>query len=764
MRGRRAPLKARRGRFFAPFEAGLPPDNSPGLPGEAAGAVDSLSAQVTLSPGLPDVAGATDEIHVVQYRLPPVPYQNPALNLGPNPYFTGASVTGWQAVSGTLSASGSPPSGSPQPYAALLSGTGTGGLMSTASDIPMVAGIGYLLTAWAWTPTGSVHLDINWKSAAHAVLGTSTITYTVPPGMWVQLPMGVPGGSSIPAGAVLMQPAVGSATSGSWTLWATGILLTAMAPSLSPASPVFVASTMPRMHVQNLLTGQWLHRDVQGITSPTVTWNLNNPDTLAATLSPPRADLLDSTGNPLLQEWRDAIYLEQDDLIRFGGVLTDSQFNGPAWQLTATGFAGYPNGMPYEGPNLVKYGYDALDAVRYIWGYLQGQPGGNLGLQLDGTESGYLLGNSVTNLASSTLARSAKSGQPNVWFQAADVSSFAAGDRITISTVAYQVKTIVTDTSGNATGQVTLTANLAENHSAGEQVLQVQTYDTLAKGAAAGQPGITLNHSAAFTAGQVILIGTVPYTIKTVATSTSGAPTGAVTLTANLGEAHAAGEKVVAAPAPFQLLFYNSTDCGQEIGSIQAEAVFDWHEGHSWTDATKASVAHRLSFGVPRIGSRRSDLRFAEGENIIQPVQVTRDGTKFADHVWGLGAGSGSSEIRADVSALSGQRLTRSLVYADQTVLTQARLSAKIAKVLAAAQNIDAPVQVVVKNHPNAPFGSFSCGDDIPVTLCTGWRNTIIWCRITSIAQDPTTSIMQLTVQRSDSFTYITASGLAGTI
>jgi hypothetical protein len=56
------------------------------------------------------------------------------------------------------------------------------------------------------------------------------------------------------------------------------------------------------------------------------------------------------------------------------------------------------------------------------------------------------------------------------------------------------------------------------------------------------------------------------------------------------------------------------------------------------------------------------------------------------------------------------------------------------------------------------------CGDDIPVTMCTGWRNTVIWCRVVSIAQDPTTDIATLTLARSDSYSYMSESGEAGTL
>ena len=97
------------------------------------------------------------------------------------------------------------------------------------------------------------------------------------------------------------------------------------------ASPAFILSQMPRMHAQNLLTGQWWHRDVQGITAPTITWTLNAPGTFSCTLAPPRADMLDATGNPLLQEWRDAIYLEESGQIKFGGILTSSTMAGPEY-------------------------------------------------------------------------------------------------------------------------------------------------------------------------------------------------------------------------------------------------------------------------------------------------------------------------------------------------------------------------------------------------------------------------------------------------
>jgi hypothetical protein len=545
---------------------------------------------------------------------------------------------------------------------------------------------------------------------------------------------------------------------------------TPAATPLLPASPAFIRSQMPRVHAQNLLTGQWLHRDVQGITQPLVTWNLNQPDTFTCTLSPPRPDMLDATGNPLFQAWRDAVYLEENDVIRFGGLITSGTQSGQQWGLGVTGFAGYPNGMPYDGPALTEYNIDAGDVIRYIWAYLQGQPGGNLGLQVSPAKIGTLLGSTVTSMASANLTRvpvaADWTGTYQRIFLSARAQGFSAGMDVSVGGTEFtHVIAVIADAQKNQTGEVHVNGPFTRHHAVGEQVLQIPTNCVLSRFAGAGQNVLWLGNAMGFSGGTVILLqGGKPYTIATIVQDANGVATGQVTLTANLAEGHIAGERVIQAPTPFQMLWWNTPDCGQEIASIQAEAIFDWHEQHTWTSAAKGDVLHQLQFGVPRVGARRADLRFAEGENIIQPVQVTQGGTGFADGVILLGSGSGGAQVRTEISQPSG-RIRRVAVYQNQTMTTVARAASIGQKVMAAAEAaIDGPAQIVIANHPNAPFGSFGVGDDIPVQLATGWRSTLFWVRITSIQQDPTTNVMTLTVARSDSFSYMDQSGIAGTV
>lgn len=466
---------------------------------------------------------------------------------------------------------------------------------------------------------------------------------------------------------------------------------------MSIAPVVFTPGTTPRMYVQNLLTGAWVHRDLSAIVQPVITWNLNGADTFTCSMSPPKPDILDSTGNPLFNEWQHACYLEQGNAVLFGGILLSSQFNGAQWQMNWQGFAGYPSGMPYEGPNINRNNYEALDAVRYLWSWLQSQPDGDLHLDIDAhTSSGVKLGAQPSAVAAqSVLLRAVDKGSETLILQSVvahdGFPAFASGMQILLGGSAsnqqqYTIKSVATD------GRILhLTSKVTVHHDAGAQVTQV-----------------------------------VPNT-------------------------------------PYTLRWWNSTDCGQEIQSIQQEAVFDWTETHSWQDSSKQVMRHHISFNVPRRGARRTSIRFAEGENLFPSSQVTRDGTTFANNVIGLGAGQGQYQIRSSVARRNG-RLRRTQIYQDQTVATTARMSSKAQRVLASLININTPTSVVVRDHPNAPFGSFTIGDDILVILNSGWQNQSVWCRITSMAQDPTTNLITLTMLRSDSYSYLAQSGQAGTI
>ena len=394
-------------------------------------------------------------------------------------------------------------------------------------------------------------------------------------------------------------------------------------------SSVFTANSLPRVYAQNMLTGKWLHRDIK-IQSPSITRSPNGGDQFTCNITPVDESLLDSTGNPILQEWRDAIYIEEGNNIKWGGLITSSTFNGPIWYVQANGFSSYPNGRTYYDV-YSQTNVDILDVVREIWRYVQAVDFGNIGMVVDTVKSGVLLGNTYQSVSSST-------------------------------------------TSASGTSTTTTTQQI------------------------------------------------VPYTLN----------------------------------------WSDSIDCGQELSNLAEQCPFDFEEFHTWTDATKTAVSHRLGLFYPRLGVRQQQLRFAEGENIIQPPQISRDGTTFANYLEVLGAGSGTSTVRSYKGTADGH-LRRDADYQDQTLSSDAACANMATSIFPSYLNFDTVSQIVIKDHPHARFGSFDVGDDILVQVGSYWRNIAIWSRIISYTQDPTTNQMTLNLARSDSFNYQPESGTAGT-
>lgn len=121
-----------------------------------------------------------------------------------------------------------------------------------------------------------------------------------------------------------------------------------------------------------------IHWDVP-LADPKITNTLSGPDALSGTISPEIASLKAPDGQPLIVPWGTALYAEQDGAIRCGGIVTDARYRNDDLAVDATGFAGYPQGMPYLD-SIVFRSTDPAAICTHIWAYLQSQRGGNLGV------------------------------------------------------------------------------------------------------------------------------------------------------------------------------------------------------------------------------------------------------------------------------------------------------------------------------------------------------------------------------------------------
>jgi len=370
-------------------------------------------------------------------------------------------------------------------------------------------------------------------------------------------------------------------------------------PAVSPAAALITPSSWAYF-AQRAVTGTWLDRAGLPLHGVTLTWDLT-ADTLTGTIEPAIAMAPAADGRPVIDEWSTLLYAVADGTIRWGGIVTQSDLTGPAWQVTATGFRGYPPGIPYLGPVYKQVNIDPLDVIRALWAHLQSYPSGNLHVTVD-----------------------------------------------------------------------------AAAHSA-------------------------------------VKVGTTA--------------------------------------TPYELDPWNAVDIGSEIATMCGVIPAEMSETHAFTPDGEG-VTHALAFGVPRLGRRRDDLRFAEDENIAAVIPLARDGTAYANAVTGIGSGTGSAAPQV-TQAIDDGRLRRVAVWQDQHITSTDVLKPLVARVLAAKQQMGGAASIVLTNHPNAPLGSVGVGDDILVQFAGGWdAGQAIWHRVTAISLAPETGLTTLSTARSDSFSY----------
>lgn len=373
---------------------------------------------------------------------------------------------------------------------------------------------------------------------------------------------------------------------------------------------------------QRAITDEWLHWELP-LSNVSITDALSGPTALDATLAPEIRGLAGvpaSDGRPLFEEWSTIIYAQADGIIRSGNILVHSApGDGGAWNIETMGFAGYPTGLPYLG-NYQQESVDPLDVVREIWGHLQGQPDGDLGVVVDSASSPVRIGTKPRHVAFST----------------------ASGESVDFE----------------------------------------------------------------------------------------------------------ADEK-------YKLVWWEAPDCGAEIDKLAGQTPFDYREEHRWIGDTQ-NVEHRIKLGYPRLGRRRDDLRFVEGENLTLKPQPENAGDEFCNGVWGIGKGEGAKALTVPVMNRDG-KLRRVRVLTNSSVDSKDRLRMLCQEQLAIYNPVLKLAEVHVADHRNARIGSWQVGDDIRVQFASSWAlgDVDLWCRITATTVQPDSpELATLTLARSDAFTY----------
>jgi len=155
-------------------------------------------------------------------------------------------------------------------------------------------------------------------------------------------------------------------------------LLTAPPPPVPPPPLRFIA--------QDIRTHRYLTWELPLI-DVSITWALSGPTMLTASLHP-ESKTLRELG---ITAWATWIHVEQGGQLLASLIWQPTKIDGEDYTVTAMGFSGYAQGMPYfsEDKFVVT---DACDVMRRIWGHLQTFPDARLGVRLSNTMSGLKLG------------------------------------------------------------------------------------------------------------------------------------------------------------------------------------------------------------------------------------------------------------------------------------------------------------------------------------------------------------------------------------
>lgn len=321
--------------------------------------------------------------------------------------------------------------------------------------------------------------------------------------------------------------------------------------------------------------------------------------------------LIGDDGNPIFQPWGSMVYAERNGVIVGGAIVDDIDATGGELNISAVGFTGYIQDMPFMG-EYGAYDADPLDLARYIWAHVQGQEGGNLGLSIDGLRSNRRIG---------TRGVPAFRGRPEIKDAAGNVVTRAIPPRPEIN------------------------------------------------------------------------------------------------------------------DEPFLLSWYQTSNLLEVFNNLAQVTPFDYAERHRWYDDR---IVHHLDLAHPQMGRRREDLRFVLGENLTIPPKIYQSGKSYASEVMLLGAGEGSTKVRAISSQPKRTRLRRVAIVNDPSIPHVDLAKSMTDNELKYRTGLPNVSDMIVSDHPNAPLGTFEIGDSIYVQASNTWfAEADMWVRIVSITYQP---------------------------
>lgn len=167
----------------------------------------------------------------------------------------------------------------------------------------------------------------------------------------------------------------------------------------TPAQQPLPPRVLWRYYAFRALSREWVHRELP-LRDVTIEHTLSGPGGLSASIEPTYADLVGVDGELVLREWDTIIVAEAAGQLRGGGILTSMEITGDQLSLDCVGFSGYAAGQPLASSlrwggstdGTSGEGVDPQAVIWWLWGHLQSQPDGDLGVTMTNLRTPYRLG------------------------------------------------------------------------------------------------------------------------------------------------------------------------------------------------------------------------------------------------------------------------------------------------------------------------------------------------------------------------------------
>ncbi len=439
--------------------------------------------------------------------------------------------------------------------------------------------------------------------------------------------------------------------------------------------------------------------------------DLSGPGQMNGAVETEYLRLLGADGRPRLEEWSTALYLEIDGRIRWGGIITGVSFDGARMNIECAGFSAYLKGLPFLGE------------IRAGVPYPQGDPFAGKDKNNDGF---------VDN---TDPPRSTPIPDPPPDLVTPSIDTFEAVRRIWEH---------VQKQFGGDLGMVvdTLNSGIMLGTPDGEDPYELVYWE-------APDCGDEIDNLASDTPFDYVEEHYWSDPDGTKPLDAAGRPFGHADYNEpagmdRFGRTYASGGLLDNARRPKGDPAYGQPSGLDENGVPYAT-------GTSNGQPRSNQIAHRLRLATPTIGSRRTNLSFRSGENIIG-TSTPESNDEFANEVYIIGKGEGRKTVHERYPQPNG-RLRRVHVYTDKRLSSPSRMAAKARTELARhAGGLSVPL-IAVKDSPNARLGSWQLGDEILVEIDVPWVGKLkVWHRIVSEDIDPEGTAV-LSLVRADAFT-----------